>query len=92
MESVIQKKIINRFEAEGYLVLKLIKTNKNGIPDLIAIKENRTVFVEVKQEHGKLSEIQKFRLNEIRNKKIEAYVWTSFGINFDKTDPNIFKL
>jgi Holliday junction resolvase len=72
-------------------VVKLIKTNKNGIPDLLAVKENRTIFIEVKQEHGKLSEIQNHRLNEIRSKNIEAYVWTAYGINFDKGDPNIYK-
>jgi Holliday junction resolvase len=91
-ESKIQKKIITQLEANGFFVVKMIKTNKNGIPDLLAVKENRTIFVEVKQEHGKLSEIQKHRINEIRAKQIECYAWTSFGINFDKGDPYIFKL
>ena len=38
-EQAIQKKRIKQLEAEGYYVLKLIKTNKNGIPDLVAFKE-----------------------------------------------------
>jgi Holliday junction resolvase len=91
MEQQIQKKIITQLEAIGFFVVKLIKTNKNGIPDLLAVKENRTIFVEVKQEKGKLSEIQKHRINEIRAKKIECYTWIEFGINFDKSDPYIFK-
>jgi len=92
MESQIQRKIIIQLEVAGYFVVKLIKTNKNGIPDLLAVKEKRTIFIEVKQEHGKLSEIQKHRINEIKSKQIECYTWTSFGINFDKGDPYIFKL
>jgi Holliday junction resolvase len=92
MEQQIQKKIITQLEAKGFFVVKLIKTNKNGIPDLLAVKKNRTIFVEVKQEKGKLSEIQKHRINEIRAKKIECYTWVEFGVNFDKSDPYIFKL
>lgn len=81
-----------QLEKEDYFVVKLISTNKNGIPDLLAVKTDRTIFIEVKQEHGKLSEIQKYRINEIRSKGIEAYVWTSFGVNFDKRDQNSFTL
>jgi len=91
MESQIQSKIIKQLEANGYFVVKLIKTNRNGIPDLLAIKKNRAIFVEVKQEHGKLSEIQRYRINEIRNKGIECYVWIDFNINFDKLDNGIYK-
>jgi hypothetical protein len=36
-EQAIQSKRIKQLEAEGYYVIKLVKTNKNGIPDLIAI-------------------------------------------------------
>ena len=34
-EQQIQYKRIKELEAEGYYVIKLIKTNKNGIPALI---------------------------------------------------------
>ncbi len=43
-EQQIQKKRINELEAQGYYVIKLIKTNKNGIPDVIAISPNAEVF------------------------------------------------
>ena len=86
LESKIQKKIINQLEQDGYFVIKLIKTNCNGIPDLVAIKQDRTIFIEVKQEKGKLSEIQKHRINQLRAKGIEAYIWIAYKINFDKSD------
>ena len=61
-EQQIQAKRIKQLEAEGYYVLKLIKTNRNGIPDLIAIKEGEVLFSEIKTPKGKLSEIQKYRM------------------------------
>ena len=72
-ESYYQTKIMKRLESEGYYVINLIKTNRNGIADLIAIKENNTIFVEVKTEKGVLSELQKFRLTELTSKGFECY-------------------
>ena len=36
-EQQIQTKKIKELEADGYYVLKLIKTNKKGIPDVVAL-------------------------------------------------------
>jgi Holliday junction resolvase len=66
-EQQIQAKRIKQLEAEGYYVLKLIKTSKNGIPDLIAIKEGEILFSEIKTPKGKLSEIQKYRMKELES-------------------------
>jgi Holliday junction resolvase len=66
-EQQIQAKRIKQLESEGYYVLKLIKTNKNGIPDLIAIKEGDILFSEIKTTNGKLSEIQKYRMKELES-------------------------
>jgi Holliday junction resolvase len=66
-EQQIQSKRIKQLEAEGYYVIKLISTNKNGIPDLIAIPPNSGVlFSEVKTPTGVVSELQKFRLKELQ--------------------------
>ena len=64
-EQQIQAKRIKQLEAEGYYVLKLIRVNKTGIPDLIAIKEGEVLFSEIKTPKGKLSEIQKYRMKEL---------------------------
>ena len=74
LEQQIQTKIIKKLEKEGYYVIKLIKTNVNGIPDLIAIKENETIFIEVKRPDGVLSELQKVRIKELRNRNIKVKV------------------
>ena len=67
-EQQIQSKRIKQLESEGYYVIKLVKTNKNGIPDLIAIPPNCNVlFSEVKTPKGKVSRLQEYRLKELEN-------------------------
>ena len=74
-EQQIQSKRIKELEAEGYYVLKLIKTNKNGIPDLLAIPPNCDVlFSEVKTPKGKVSVLQKYRLKELEEYGFRAEV------------------
>jgi len=75
-EQQIQSKRIKELEDEGYYVIKLIKTNKNGIPDLLAIPPNTNVlFSEVKTPTGKVSKLQEFRHKELKDKgfKVEIY-------------------
>lgn len=75
-EQQIQAKRIKDLEAEGYYVIKLIKTNKNGIPDLIAIPPNSNVlFSEVKRPDGKLSKLQEFRIKELNKHGIRTEVF-----------------
>jgi Holliday junction resolvase len=65
-EQYIQNKRIKQLEKDGYYVIKLIQTNKNGIPDLVAIPPNCGVlFSEVKTPKGRLSPLQEFRLREL---------------------------
>ena len=37
--SKLQTKTIKEYEAKGYFVIDLIKTNKNGIADLLCLKD-----------------------------------------------------
>ena len=76
IEQQIQSKKIKQLESEGYYVIKLINTNKNGIPDLIAIPKNADVlFVEVKRPNGKLSKLQQFRLKELNQHGLKTEVY-----------------
>jgi Holliday junction resolvase len=75
-EQQIQSKKIKELEAQGYYVIKLINTNKNGIPDLIAIPPNSDVlFVEVKRPDGKVSKLQEFRHKELEDKGIKVEIF-----------------
>jgi hypothetical protein len=72
-ESQIQSKKIKELEAQGYYVLKLITTNKPGIPDIIAIPPNSDVeFYEVKGPTGKLSKLQEYRIKELTEHGVKA--------------------
>lgn len=68
-EGKVQNKIIKHLEADGYFVVKLMTTNKNGIPDLLSVHEELpNIWIEVKTEEGKLSELQKYRRSELESK------------------------
>lgn len=75
-ESQIQSKKIKELEAQGYYVIKLIKTNKNGIPDLIAIPKNSDViFIEVKGPKGSTSPLQGWRMEELEKHGIKTEIY-----------------
>ena len=75
-EQQVQTKKIKELEEEGYYVIKLKLTNKNGIPDLIVIPPNSDVrFIEVKKSGGKTSKLQAYRIKELEKHglKVEIY-------------------
>lgn len=75
-EQKIQSKRIKQLEKEGYYVIKLISTNKNGIPDLIAIPPNVPVlFSEIKTPKGKVSKLQEYRLKELNDHGLRTEVY-----------------
>lgn len=82
LESKIQTKIIKKLEAEGFYVIKLIKTSKNGIADLLALKDGKSTFIEVKQPKGVVSELQKLRKKELEEKGFEYLIWTDYKKDF----------
>jgi Holliday junction resolvase-like predicted endonuclease len=67
-ESDIQHSIITWLESIGMYVVKVIQTNKNGWPDLQALQNGVTLFIEVKTPTGKLSELQKYRHKQLQDK------------------------
>ena len=74
-EQQIQAKLIKQYEAMGYYVIKLKLTNKNGIPDLIALPNNSDVeFIEVKKANGKISKLQEYRIEELKAHGVKVTV------------------
>lgn len=72
-EAAIQKKIKDTHEKDGWLVVKIIQTTMNGIPDLLLIKDGRVIFVEVKQKKEKSTPLQEYIQNKIRSKGIDVF-------------------
>ena len=65
-ESTFQRKLIKRYEDQGWHVIKIIQANRAGYPDLLCLRPNEVLFVEVKASKGKLSMVQQYRHDELR--------------------------
>jgi Holliday junction resolvase len=65
LESCVQREIITYLERCGWYVVKLIQTNKNGIPDLMAVRDGRCIFIEVKRAKQTPKPLQMYRINEL---------------------------
>ena len=75
-EQQTQAKLIKELESAGYYVIKLVRTNKNGIPDIVAIPNGSDVkFFEVKRHDGKASKLQQFRIDELKRRGISATIY-----------------
>ena len=51
-ESDVQKKIIDYLHSVGAWTVKVIKANKNGVPDIIACLDGRFIALEVKRDEA----------------------------------------
>lgn len=72
-ESKIQARVRRILEDDGWLVNKLILTSKPGTPDLIAHKDGRTIYIEVKRPGERPRPLQTHRMEQIRRQGIEVY-------------------
>lgn len=77
LESKIQNDITKRYEKEGWFVVKLIKTTKNGIPDLMCLRNGITLFIEVKRPGKEPAPLQKFRHEELRKQGFQVLILTA---------------
>ena len=76
-EAVIQRQVMTALEKEGWMCVKLIQTNLNGMPDLLCLRHGMTMFIEVKSETGKPSPMQLHRIEKLKNCGFGAYVVSS---------------
>lgn len=61
-----QSDVIKAKEKEGYTVIKHIRLNKNGFPDLQCIKLGCVdEWIECKKDGDTLKELQKFRIDQL---------------------------
>ena len=64
--SKLQSKTIQEYESKGYYVINLIKTNKNGIADLLCLKAGEVpLFIEIKEDGDTVKPLQKYRQKEL---------------------------
>lgn len=75
LESRIQAHIIRQLKATGYLVVKIGLCSLPGFPDLIALKDGRVKFVEVKRPGERPRPLQEFRHKQLRDYGFEVEVF-----------------
>lgn len=73
MASDYQTQVKKEFLAKGYQVVKLIKLSEDGYPDLMAMKDGETIFIEVKEANDTLKELQKYKIDKLNRNGFKAY-------------------
>lgn len=75
-ESKIQSEIIKYLKEKNYYVVKVIVANVSGVPDILFCKDGAFCAIEVKDKgkKAKVTELQKFHLELIRNSGGKAIV------------------
>lgn len=67
LERQIEERLGKRLKAMGCLYLKFQSPGNPGVPDRIVITpDGRTIYVELKTEIGRLSNIQKWQIERMR--------------------------
>lgn len=75
MASKQQTKLIKEYEAKGYFVINLIKTNKNGIPDLLCLKKGEEpLFIESKEINDTVKPLQEYMIRLLNSLGFIAFV------------------
>lgn len=75
MASKRQTKVIKQYENKGYYVINLIKTNKNGIADLLCLKAGKTpLFIEIKEDSDTVKPLQYYRRKELIRLGFESII------------------
>ena len=75
LESVFQKEVIKILKNNKWYVMRTQMGIKSGISDLLAMKEGRTIWLELKRPDGKgKPSLQQLKVvNDITNQGCEAY-------------------
>lgn len=74
LERQIQARIVKRLASSGYMVVKIGLCSAPGFPDIMALKDGKAVFVEVKRPGQKPRPLQDYRMSQLRAKGFAVIV------------------
>lgn len=75
LESEIERRMVKLVKQRGGLCYKFVSPSNPGVPDRIIITpDGRVVFVELKTEIGRLSNIQKWQRSEMLKRGADVRV------------------
>ena len=73
-ESKLQSKIIDDLKLYGWEVLKMMKGNEAGWPDIFAFKNKVTVFIEVKKQGKEAENLQQYQHRRLQAQGFQVFV------------------
>jgi hypothetical protein len=76
LESELKTKATKKLQLWGWLVIHLIQTNSNGIPDTMILRKKTIWFIEFKQPGKIPDELQNYRIRKLREQGFETLVIT----------------
>ncbi len=50
---------------------------------MMCLKDGGTMFIEVKRPNGKLSELQKIRMKQLRDLGFDCKIWVDYDVNYN---------
>ena len=74
-ESKFEQAWSSKAAKRGWLSIKNIQVNLNGWPDRMYLKNGMVFFIEFKSEEGTVSELQKYRIDQIRKLGFHCFVF-----------------
>jgi Holliday junction resolvase len=73
-ESQLQTQIKNRLSKHGWLVVKIISSSMNGIPDLMCIRKGVVMFLEIKTDVGVVAPLQEYVMKVLNSYQVHSRV------------------
>lgn len=74
-EAAIEARLVKMVRSRGGLCYKFVSPSNPGVPDRIVITPGgRTIYVELKTEIGRLANIQRWQLDEMRRRGADVRV------------------
>lgn len=74
LESAIKRNCTKQLEGWGWLVIHLIQTSTNGIPDSLILRKKQAYFIEFKRLGGKPRPLQSYRISKLKDQGFETLI------------------
>lgn len=72
-ESRLQKKIRLDLEKQGWMVVKIMLCNSPGFPDVMALRMNQVLFLEIKAKGKEPKPLQEYRHKELKKMRFNVF-------------------
>lgn len=76
LESELKRRGTERLHRWGWLVIHLIQTSANGIPDSLILRKSKCYFIEWKQPGKQPRELQSYRIRKLKDQGFQTLIIT----------------